>query len=97
MDGFLLKWLYQAPKVSSHVFVCYGYQYCLFFFYDFDIFWNCSDSVVFFFLCFSVKHYIYTILAPVEFSAPDELNVPHSLTLIEDLDQICVADREHGR
>ena len=31
------------------------------------------------------------------FSAPDELNVPHSLTLIEDLDQICVADREHGR
>jgi hypothetical protein len=50
-----------------------------------------------FFLCFSFKHYIYTILAPVEFSAPDELNVPHSLTLIEDLDQICVADREHGR
>lgn len=35
--------------------------------------------------------------ATVEFSAPDELNVPHSLTLIEDLDQICVADREHGR
>ena len=27
---FLLKWLFKARKVSSHVFVYYGYRFCLF-------------------------------------------------------------------
>jgi len=27
---FVLKYLYQARRVSSHVFVCYEYRFCLF-------------------------------------------------------------------
>jgi hypothetical protein len=51
MDGFLLKWLYQAPKVSSHVFVCYGYQYCLFF-STILIFLGIAPTVWYFFFVF---------------------------------------------
>jgi hypothetical protein len=49
---FLLKCLYKARKVNSHVYVCYGYRSCLCF-YDFSIrLWNCSDVwyVLFFIL-----------------------------------------------
>ncbi|XP_063431872.1 peptidyl-glycine alpha-amidating monooxygenase B-like isoform X1 [Mytilus trossulus] len=34
---------------------------------------------------------------PVEFSADDELFIPHSITLIEESNLVAVADREHGR
>ena len=36
------------------------------------------------------------ILDPVTY-ADDEFFIPHSLTLIEESDMVCVADREHGR
>jgi hypothetical protein len=50
--------LYQAMKVSGHVFVCLGYRFCLYF-YDFDIkFLNCSDSELV--VCFSFFYFIYT-------------------------------------
>ena len=31
------------------------------------------------------------------FPPPFEFRIPHSLTIIPDLDQLCVADRENGR
>jgi hypothetical protein len=34
---FLLKCLYQARKMSGHVFVCYGFQFYIFLLFDFEI------------------------------------------------------------
>ena len=50
---FLLKCLYQARKLISHVFICMGYPFCLFL-----QFWNCF--VVF--LCFSF-YYLFSLLS----------------------------------
>ena len=36
--------------VSGHLFVCYGYRFCLFLRFSIG-FWNCSDSVVLFVFC----------------------------------------------
>jgi len=47
---FLLKWLYQARKVSGYVYVCSGYRFFLFLrFFNFW-FWNCSDWCFWFFI-----------------------------------------------
>ena len=48
---FLLKRLYQARKVSGHVFMCWSRGWGEF---DFTIgFWNCFESVIFFIISFS--------------------------------------------
>jgi hypothetical protein len=47
----IIIWPCNQNSVSSHVFVCGGINFASF--YNFDIwFWNYSDSVVFFVLCF---------------------------------------------
>ena len=60
---FLKKCLYQARKVSSHVYVCQEYQFSLCF-YNFAIrFYNCSDGVVLFvFLFYSIKSFLYSLV-----------------------------------
>ena len=46
---FLLKCPYQARNVSGHVYLCTGFNFVSYF--DFSIvFWNCSASVIFFFI-----------------------------------------------
>jgi hypothetical protein len=53
-----VKCLYQASKVSCHIFLCQRYRFCLFL--HFLIwFWNCSDCVVFF--CFSFHLLLFMI------------------------------------
>lgn len=39
----------------------------------------------------------YINTGPVEAAGNADFFIPHSLTLIESRDTICVADREHGR
>jgi hypothetical protein len=51
----VLKCLYQARKVTGHVYMCQGYQFCLFLQY-FVGFWNCSDCVVYFLLLLHCQH-----------------------------------------
>jgi hypothetical protein len=51
---FLLKCLYQASKVSSHIFVCWWYRFCLFlrffcvvfFVFHFIVYTACSYDIV---------------------------------------------------
>ena len=72
--AFTLKILYEARKVSNHVFVCWGIYFA--FLCDFSSgFWSHSVSVIFF-----VFHFICTILSSLDiFSLFDSSQWPYKL------------------